>query len=208
MTEPRTGFGPGRPAVMIEGSISIADATAVAEGRASPMLTPEVAERISAAHERLQRCIGDNRLVYGITTGFGPLANRITAPEDIESLQRNLIYHLATGVGDLADWRAARMIVLARLSSIAQGVSGASPDLVARLISLLDSPFAPCIPMKGTVGASGDLTPLSHFALALMGEGGFIVCNTVSEATSLPLQSMKPPSPISAKAKCESGVRS
>ncbi|MEM8595065.1 MAG: aromatic amino acid ammonia-lyase [Pseudomonadota bacterium] len=157
--------------------LSLEDACALASGAALPSLSEAVAGRIKASHQRLRRCIAEGRLVYGVTTGFGPLANRLVSPDEIETLQRHLIYHLATGVGDVADWRIARMIVLTRLSSISRGVSGASPDLVARLLRLLEGPYAPRIPMKGTVGASGDLTPLAHLALALMGQGGFLDCD-------------------------------
>ncbi|MGD1924481.1 MAG: histidine ammonia-lyase [Paracoccaceae bacterium] len=177
MLENTAGFAdPGSASKIVEitGTLSISDSIAVAEGRAVPVLSSDASERIVAAHGRLRTCVRQARLVYGVTTGFGPLANRQVGTHDIQLLQRNLIYHLATGVGDVADWVTARMIVVARLSSIAQGVSGASPELVARLLGLLGSPYAPRIPMKGTVGASGDLTPLAHMALALLGEGNFI----------------------------------
>ena len=151
-----------------------AGAVAVAEGRARLVLPPGTCAAIAAGHARMQTCIAQERLVYGITTGFGPLADRIVPAGDIETLQRNLIAHLATGVGADLGWREARLVALARLLSLARGVSGASPGLVTRLARLIASPFAPRIPEKGTVGASGDLTPLAHLALALMGEGAFM----------------------------------
>lgn len=165
---------PALPTVEIGVGLVLDDAERLAAGLALPTIHPAAQVRITGAHDRLKTCVRENRLVYGVTTGFGPLANRIVGAGEIETLQRHLVYHLATGVGDIADWQTGRMIVLARLSSISQGVSGASPDLISRLMAVLESPFAPKIPLKGTVGASGDLTPLSHLALALMGEGGFI----------------------------------
>ncbi|MEL6977976.1 MAG: aromatic amino acid ammonia-lyase [Pseudomonadota bacterium] len=163
-----------RRAVVIEERLTIADAAAIAMGEAVVLIGPRAEARIAAARGRLARCIEDRRLVYGLTTGFGPLANRITDPADIETLQRHLIYHLASGVGAPLGWAAARATALARLASIAQGWSGASDQAVALLLAVLNSDLAPWIPEKGTVGASGDLTPLSHLALALMGEGRFI----------------------------------
>ncbi|MEM9726212.1 MAG: aromatic amino acid ammonia-lyase, partial [Pseudomonadota bacterium] len=159
---------------MLDQHLCIDDAAAIAQGVAQLSLGPTARARIAAARDRLKRCIDERRLVYGLTTGFGPLANRITDPADIETLQRNLIYHLASGVGAPLDWAAARATALARLASIAQGWSGASDHAVALLVALVNSDLAPVIPCKGTVGASGDLTPLSHLALALMGEGRFM----------------------------------
>ncbi|MGF1444966.1 MAG: histidine ammonia-lyase [Pikeienuella sp.] len=165
-----------RPAAVVEidGRLTLARAVAVAEGRAHPHLPEATLRAIAAGHQRLQAAITEQRLIYGVTTGFGPLANRRVATEDAAQLQRNLIYHLATGVGDFADWATARLIVLARLASICRGASGASPRTAAALSALLLGPAAPLIPLKGTVGASGDLTPLAHMALAFMGEGGFV----------------------------------
>ncbi|SEA37414.1 HAL/PAL/TAL family ammonia-lyase [Rubrimonas cliftonensis] len=166
----RTPFGP----VTIDGATTPAEVAEVAHGLRSAALSPRAREAAAAAHARMAGCIEERRLVYGVCTGFGPLADRITAPEDIETLQENLINHLATGVGRPLSWAAARAMTLARLSSIAQGWSGASEEAIGLLEALICSRYAPRVPEKGTVGASGDLTPLSHMALALMGRGGFI----------------------------------
>ena len=146
----------------------------VASGSWRVEIAPAAIDRIAASHERLMDCIAEDRLVYGLTTGFGPLANRLVAPGEGQRLQRNLINHLASGTGAAFSFRQARAIMLARLSSIAQGWSGASPRVVALVEAVLNAGLAPVIPQQGTVGASGDLTPLSHMALALMGEGAFI----------------------------------
>ena len=158
----------------LDGPLTLAEGAAVAERRRPVAPGAAAMARIGAAHARMTRCVREGRLVYGVTTGFGPLADRCVSADDIGTLQRNLIYHLASGVGPLLSWRQARAVTLARLSSIAQGWSGASPDAAGMLTAALNSPFAPAIPSRGTVGASGDLTPLAHMALALMGEGGFI----------------------------------
>ncbi|MEO1328931.1 MAG: aromatic amino acid ammonia-lyase [Pseudomonadota bacterium] len=159
---------------LLEDGLGLSAADTVARGARIIAIGPAAWERIRAAQARLARAIAERRVVYGVTTGFGPLADRLVRPEDVETLQRNLIYHLATGVGAPLSWEAARATALARLCSIAQGWSGASDPMVEALVALLNSDLAPWIPEKGTVGASGDLTPLSHLALALMGEGAFI----------------------------------
>lgn len=166
---------PVPPAVPVGGApLGLDAAAAIAEGRAVPVLAPAARGRIAAAHARLAACIAESRHVYGVTTGFGPLAGRLVGAEAAAELQEGLIAHLATGVGPALSWSEARMVVLARLVSIAQGWSGASPALADLLAALLASPFAPRIPSKGTVGASGDLTPLAHVALALTGRGAFL----------------------------------
>ncbi|MEL6317750.1 MAG: aromatic amino acid ammonia-lyase, partial [Pseudomonadota bacterium] len=171
---PAAAVAPARPVAILDGPLSLAQAAQVAEGAARIEIGPAAWARIAAAQARLAGAIADRRVVYGVTTGFGPLADRLVDPSDIERLQTNLIHHLASGVGRPLGWSAARAGALARLCSIACGYSGASDALVRLLTALLNSRFAPLTPEKGTVGASGDLTPLSHVALALMGRGGFI----------------------------------
>jgi tyrosine ammonia-lyase len=160
--------------LVLDGALSLPDAAAAAEGRVLVAVGPDAMSRVAAARARLDACIAERRVVYGVTTGFGPLADRIVPADQIEVLQENLINHLASGVGAAMPWAAARATALARLNSLLQGWSGASEELVELLARLLNSDLAPAIPEKGTVGASGDLTPLSHMALALMGRGGFI----------------------------------
>ncbi|MEM9761113.1 MAG: aromatic amino acid ammonia-lyase [Pseudomonadota bacterium] len=155
-------------------SLSARNADLIAAGGARLTLGEERWASIEAAHRRLGRVIDEARTVYGITTGFGPLANRALAPGQAVGLQHGLVAHLATGIGPAFGWREARLILLARLLSIAAGYSGASPVLVRLLLTVLDSDLAPSIPTRGTVGASGDLTPLAHMALCLMGRASFI----------------------------------
>ncbi len=111
------------------------------------------------------------RQIYGLTSGFGPLISQSIPLEANSVHQHHLIYHLATGVGAPLDPQAVRAIMLGRLLTLCSGHSGASCDLLYQLTMALNTGFMPYIPECGTVGASGDLTPLSHLALALMGEG-------------------------------------
>lgn len=163
--------------------LSLETARAVISGETRIELAPEIGARCDASHRRLQACIGEARHVYGITTGFGPLANRLVNPDEAVQLQQNLVHHLATGLGEPLDWCRARAVCLARLSSVVQGYSGASPASIAALLALLNSDLAPVVPERGTVGASGDLTPLAHVVLAFQGKGAFIDANgTLLEA--------------------------
>lgn len=162
------------PTIVVDRQITLLQAGEIAAGRAHIALSDAATQRCAAAFARLQDVIETQRHVYGVTTGFGPLANRVINARHGATLQQNLVYHLATGVGRPFDWQAARAIVLARLMAIVQGASGARLGTVHRLVALLNSEFAPEIPELGTVGASGDLTPLAHLVLCLQGKGDFL----------------------------------
>lgn len=162
------------PVLMLDRSLPLDQAAAVARGRCRIALSPAAEARLVDGHRRLQDVIAARRHVYGLTTGFGPLADRLVDPADVVLLQQNLVHHLAAGVGPALDWDEARAMVLARLLSVLQGISGASPTVAGVLVGLLNSPYAPAIPSRGTVGASGDLTPLAHMVLCLQGSGHFL----------------------------------
>ncbi|MGL4490839.1 MAG: HAL/PAL/TAL family ammonia-lyase [Rhizobiaceae bacterium] len=154
-------------------SPTLSDFEAVARNRAHVALSKDAWAVVDASRGVIETCIAQERIVYGVTTGFGPLANRSTPGNRTAELQKNLIYHLATGVGDPLPYHEARGLLFARLVSMLAGASGASRQLVQLIVSCLNAGLAPVVPEKGTVGASGDLTPLAHVALALMGEGSF-----------------------------------
>ncbi|MEM7520409.1 MAG: aromatic amino acid ammonia-lyase [Pseudomonadota bacterium] len=154
--------------------LTLDHANALAEGAQQLAVSADVRATCQAAHGRLRKAIAERRHIYGITTGFGPLANRLVDPADGVTLQQNLVHHLATGLGAPFDWVTARAIVLSRLSSILRGYSGASEASIDALIRLINSPLAPAMPSRGTVGASGDLTPLAHMVLAFQGREDFL----------------------------------
>lgn len=160
--------------VTLGGPLPLDLAYRVARGGCIPQLSAEAQARTKAAHARLAQALAERRHIYGLTTGFGPLANRLVDPADGVALQQNLVHHLASGVGPPYGWVEARAIVLARLNSILQGVSGASTRSIAALLALLGSDLAPAIPCRGTVGASGDLTPLAHMVLCFQGRAPFL----------------------------------
>lgn len=146
----------------------------IVDGTLTPAPAPQVWERCDASHGELVTAIKEARHIYGITTGFGPLANRLISPSEGQTLQQNLVHHLATGLGPPLSWDAARAVCLDRLVTITRGKSGASRATIQGLLAVLKSSLAPLLPERGTVGASGDLTPLAHLVLALQGRGSFI----------------------------------
>lgn len=116
-------------------------------------------------------CVARGDVIYGVTTGFGPLATTHLPPERAAELQRNLLYHLATGVGPWLSREQTRAMMVARAASLSRGYSAVRPEVVGLLCACLERGVTPAVPSMGTVGASGDLTPLAHVALALTGEG-------------------------------------
>jgi tyrosine ammonia-lyase len=165
--------------------LSLADVEAVATGSKTVILAIEAHYAARKSDEFLQRLITDNRVIYGVTTGFGPLADNQIATAKAGELQKRLVYHLASGVGEPFAPDEARAIMLARLSTLARGLSGVRPELLEWMADCLNAELAPVIPEKGTVGASGDLTPLAHMTLALMGEGAFFDGGKPANATEV-----------------------
>lgn len=119
----------------------------------------------------LKRAIAGGQVCYGVNTGFGAFANRRISPDQITKLQYNLVRSHACGLGDPLPGPIVRRILLLKANSLASGHSGIRPEVVDTLLGLLNADVLPVIPSRGSVGASGDLAPLAHLALALIGEG-------------------------------------
>lgn len=133
---------------------------------------PESAyEAIDASHEDVQTIIRRDKSAYGINTGFGLLAKTRISDDQLELLQRNLIVSHSVGTGEALPANVVRLIMVMKVTSLAQGVSGVRRAVVDSLLGLINNQITPNIPAKGSVGASGDLAPLSHMTLAMMGEG-------------------------------------
>jgi histidine ammonia-lyase len=115
--------------------------------------------------------VREGRVVYGVTTGFGELKGVHIPPEDVRQLQLNLVRSHSAGVGPAAPREVVRAMLLLRAHSLAKGVSGVRPDVVEMLVEMLERRVTPVVPSQGSVGASGDLAPLAHLALVLIGEG-------------------------------------
>jgi histidine ammonia-lyase len=158
---------------VLEGhSLSLSDVERIARSRQTPIrLSDDALRRVNAARELVDRAVRENRVVYGITTGFGALAEMIIPPNRIRELQHNLIRSHAAGVGMPLPEDEVRAITLLRANVLALGHSGVRPAVIELLLALLQHDIHPVIPERGSVGASGDLAPLSHLALVLLGEG-------------------------------------
>jgi histidine ammonia-lyase len=157
--------------VLTGGPLRVAEVVAVARGRVPVELGPEGRKRMAAARDVVERAVAEGRRVYGVSTGFGLLANTAVAPADLEELQRRIVLSHATATGDPLEVEVVRAMQLLRARTLAQGYSGVRPVVVEALVALLEAGVTPVIPEHGSVGASGDLAQLAHLALPLLGEG-------------------------------------
>ncbi len=149
--------------------------------------------RIQKAHNFLKKKVASGEVIYGVNTGFGILANVQVKSKDLAQLQVNLLRSHAVGVGAPLAEPQVRAMVLLRAANLTQGHSGASVEVVQLLIDLLNHGIAPYIPEQGSVGASGDLAPLSHLALVLIGEGkAFVNGKLMSGKAALASKKLKP----------------
>jgi len=134
-------------------------------------LDPAAYPTIEASAATIHRIVERGDAAYGINTGFGKLAKTRIPDEQLETLQRNLILSHSVGTGELMDDAVVRLIMITKIGSLARGFSGIRASVIDTLIALYNAGIMPCIPAKGSVGASGDLAPLSHMTLAILGEG-------------------------------------
>jgi len=126
---------------------------------------------IHHAHETVMHIVRQQQPVYGINTGFGGLADVMIPESELHQLQQSIVLSHAVGTGDYLSDNIVKFMMLLKVSSLAQGYSGVHLELIEALLALLNAEVYPCIPAKGSVGASGDLAPLAHMAAALLGEG-------------------------------------
>jgi histidine ammonia-lyase len=159
------------PVILDGESLRIPDVHAVARERAPVRLSEDARRRMEASNRLVTQIAERNEVVYGVTTGFGKLSDIAIPPHRLAELQVNLVRSHACGVGPLLSEAEVRAMMLLRANVIAKGFSGARPALVELLIGMLNAGLYPPVPEQGSVGASGDLAPLAHLALALIGEG-------------------------------------
>lgn len=157
--------------IELDGHLTPMDAEAIILGRTPITLTQAARTKVEASHKALLAILARGEPVYGVNTGFGALST-VRIPEgDLAKLQRNIVLSHATGVGRPLPDAVVRGMLLFRLNSFLQGASGVRPEVVDLLIPMLNAQVHPVVPEQGSVGSSGDLVPLAHLALPLLGEG-------------------------------------
>ncbi|HVE77514.1 MAG TPA: histidine ammonia-lyase [Gemmatimonadaceae bacterium] len=166
-------------------SLTLEDVEAVAVHRAPVELAPAARRRMHTTRSVVDGIVERNEIVYGVTTGFGKLSEVAIPPARLAELQVNLVRSHAAGVGPLLPEREVRAMMLLRANVIAKGYSGARPALPELLIAMLNAGVYPPVPEQGSVGASGDLSPLAHLALAMIGEGDLIIAGGQAPAADM-----------------------
>ncbi|MEX2647683.1 MAG: histidine ammonia-lyase [Alphaproteobacteria bacterium] len=160
-----------KPFILRPGKLSLDDLRALGRSERTVRLDPKADAGIESAAALVARiALGDVR-VYGVNTGFGSLARQAIPPADARELQRRLVLSHAAGTGPLLSDAVVRRVLLLKAASLALGRSGVRPQVIDALIALHNAEVYPCVPAKGSVGASGDLAPLAHIACALIGVG-------------------------------------
>ena len=158
-------------------------------------LDEELYDAINASAEEVTRVLAADKVVYGINTGFGMLASKKIPSEDLRTLQKSLVLSHATGVGEELSNAEVALVILLKVQSLTRGYSGIRLAVIERLIAFINHGIYPCIPSKGSVGASGDLAPLAHLACAVIGEGDVTYqgkrCNSLEALAAANLTPLK-----------------
>lgn len=154
--------------------LTIDNVVAIAEGEQAT-LDPAVLPIIRRSRTAVEKLVSSGRIAYGITTGFGRFKDKLITPDQVKQLQLNLVRSHAVGVGPLLDEPTVRAMLAVRANTLAMGYSGVRVALIQLLIEMLNRGVHPQIPSQGSLGASGDLAPLAHLALVLIGEGYALV---------------------------------
>lgn len=154
-----------------EDFLTIATALGIVRGAVKGKLTAETISRVKANQEVVKNIVSKKKIVYGINTGFGPLCTSLIDKDETKQLQYNLLMSHSVGVGNFIDNEIAKLMLILKLHALCKGYSGVAVETVERILWHIDNDVIPCVPEQGSVGASGDLAPLSHLFLPLIGMG-------------------------------------
>jgi len=160
-----------KPITIGMGVMTLEDLIDISRHGASVELTKRSEHRINEARKLIEQWVREEKSVYGITTGFGALSDVAISKKDTRQLQQNILMSHSTGIGNMLDEEAVRAAMALRIKDFAMGHSGVRLETVRHLITILNKGVCPVVPEKGSVGASGDLTPLAHLSLVLIGHG-------------------------------------
>jgi histidine ammonia-lyase len=153
------------------GQLTLSELRDISRHPVTLSLDPTAHTEINRSTKIVEQVIEQNRTVYGINTGFGLLANTKIAPADLETLQRSIVLSHAAGIGKFMSDNTVRLMMALKINSLSRGFSGIRLAVIEALIQLVNKEVYPCVPQKGSVGASGDLAPLAHMSTVLLGEG-------------------------------------
>jgi histidine ammonia-lyase len=179
--------------VIIDHDMTLADVVAVARNGAGIQLSSAAGQRIRRARALVDRWVKEEKVIYGVTTGFGALSDVTISGKDTRRLQQNILMSHAAGVGQPLDAEIVRAAIAIRINDLARGHSGIRLETVEQLAAMLNAGICPVVPAKGSVGASGDLAPMAHMFLVAIGLGEAIFdSQRVSGAEALRRCGLKP----------------
>ncbi|KID56951.1 histidine ammonia-lyase [Pseudoalteromonas luteoviolacea] len=157
----------------------------IADGSIEAELCQEALDKINKSRQRVDKMAASDKAVYGINTGFGPLCDTQVSPEETKLLQKNLLITHAVGVGNPIAKPISKLMLITKVHALSQGFSGIRLEVVERMLKFIELDIIPVVPEQGSVGASGDLAPLSHLFLPLLGEGEFWVGDEIQPAAKV-----------------------
>ncbi len=180
------------PLIISGTELKVDDVVAVANGR-TVTLDPAAYTKIERSRRAVEKLVAQEEVVYGITTGFGRFKDKIISADQVKQLQVNLVRSHAVGVGPDLPESVIRGMLVVRANTLAIGCSGVRPQTIELLIDMLNYHIHPRIPAQGSLGASGDLAPLAHLALVLIGEGeAWVNGHLMNGRTALETCNLKP----------------
>jgi len=162
--------------------LTVAKVMDIATGKLHATLTEDTIKKVNDCRAKVETMAASNMAYYGINTGFGPLCDTQISPEDTNKLQENLLITHAVGVGNPIDKQLSKIMMICKVHALCQGWSGIRLEVIERILFFIENNLLPVVPEQGSVGASGDLAPLSHLFLPLLGEGEFWENGTIISA--------------------------
>jgi len=165
--------------------LTLDSVNAIAAGTLQAELCQEAIDKINKSRQNVDKMAASDKAIYGINTGFGPLCDTQISPEETNLLQKNLLITHAVGVGEPIAKPISKLMLITKVHALSQGFSGIRLTVVERMLKFIELDIIPVVPEQGSVGASGDLAPLSHLFLPLLGEGEFWVKDTIKPAADV-----------------------
>src|ERR1043166_4639561 len=151
--------------------LTVEKVVAIGNGKIKALLNEKANQKIKKSQQHVQQIVANNKTVYGINTGFGILSNTKISEEDTATLQHKILQSHSVGVGDAIPEELTKLMLITKVHALAQGYSGVQLQTLERIVWHIENDVIPVVPEKGSVGASGDLAPLAHLFLPLIGLG-------------------------------------
>jgi len=179
--------------------LTVDKAIAISNGQLQAHVDNEALNKINTCRANVEAMAASNKAVYGINTGFGPLCDTQVTPDETNLLQKNLLISHAVGVGEAIDKTLTKLMLVTKVHALSQGFSGIRSEVIQRIQYFIEHDLLPVVPEQGSVGASGDLAPLAHLFLPLIGEGEFWVNDEIALAKDVLAQHQLEPIQLKAK---------